>query len=218
MKELSLCVTMKLDLLLYFLHWVIVWLRRFKLYLIDILLRGRCSLPWPAGGSSGDMLPGDCGWLPLEERFKSETVYKRIYHHQVDLIFSYTRTNVRVNHLIFPIHRLPTLDQRWVEDWYASCKAYFREGNTKEYITSVLISPISRIQGWMQVGPLSGDIPFCWGGCFYILSVYWKLYHMRQVQKSWKRATVDKFGMYTPESNGIEAEDKLQRSIRSIWR
>ena len=108
MKELSLCVTMKLDLLLYFLHWVIVWLRRFKLYLIDILLR--CSLPWPAGGSSGDMLPGDCGWLPLEERFKSETVYKRIYHHQVDLIFSYTRTNVRVNHLIFPIHRLPTLD------------------------------------------------------------------------------------------------------------
>ena len=117
MKELSLCVTMKLDLLLYFLHWVIVWLRRFKLYLIDILLRGRCSLPWPAGGSSGDMLPGDCGWLPLEERFKSETVYKRIYHHQVDLIFSYTRTNVRVNHLIFPIHRLPTLDQRRVEDW-----------------------------------------------------------------------------------------------------
>ena len=102
MKELLLCVTMKLDLLLYFLHWVIVWLRRFKLYLIDILLRGRCSLPWPAGGSSGDMLPGDCGWLPLEERFKSETVYKRIYHHQVDLIFSYTRTNVRVNHLIFP--------------------------------------------------------------------------------------------------------------------
>ena len=98
------------------LHWVIVWLRRFKLYLIDILLRGRCSLPWPAGGSSGDMLPGDCGWLPLEERFKSETVYKRIYHHQVDLIFSYTRTNVRVNHLIFPIHRLPTLDQRRVED------------------------------------------------------------------------------------------------------
>ena len=36
---------------------------------------------------------------------------------------------------------------------------------------------------------------------------------MCQVQKSWKRATVDKFGMYTPESNGIEAEDKLQRSI-----
>ena len=106
MKELSLCVTMKLDLLLYFLHWVIVWLRRFKLYLIDILLRGRCSLPWPAGGSSGDMLPGDCGWLPLEERFKSETVYKRIYHHQVDLIFSYTRTNVRVNHLILGISAL----------------------------------------------------------------------------------------------------------------